>query len=141
MKLRYEFDLTDAENTKRSGGTDLPGALPILVRDSGVLAGGTDYLYKDNEPQAQLCLAAADDLGMFLRLTADGTEYLSCGDADDLAETVDVRGDDLLVSRGLFIPVRTALSAIRYFAENGQPDPAVKWIKPEDLPEDGNYII
>ena len=79
--------------------------------------------------------------GMFLGITADGTEYLSCGDADDLAETVDVRDDDLLVSRGLFIPVRTALYAIRYFAENGQPDPAVKWIKPEDLPEDGNYII
>ena len=141
MKLRYELDLTAPDYSRTSGGTDLPGALPILLRNSGLLQGGTGYIYKDTEPHAQLCVAAADDLGMFLGLTIDGEEYLSLGDADALSETVDVWGDDLLISRGLFIPVKAALTAARYFAETGKPDPAVKWITPAELPEDGNYII
>lgn len=141
MKLRYELDLTDPEYSQKTGGTDLPGALPLLVRESGILDGGTGYLYKDSEPKAQLCIACADGLGMFLGMTAGGREYLSVGDADALSETIDVWGDDLMVSRGLFIPVRSALYAIRHFAETGEPDPSVQWISPEELPEDGNYII
>ena len=45
------------------------------------------------------------------------------------------------IARGLFIPVTAALYAIRHFAETGQPDPAVQWVSPEELPEDCNYII
>ncbi|MBP0975535.1 MAG: hypothetical protein J6P20_05665, partial [Oscillospiraceae bacterium] len=99
MKLRYELDLTDPGYSQKTGGTDLPGALSLLVRESGILDGGTGYLYKDSEPQAQLCIACADGLGMFLGMTAGGREYLSVGDADALSETIDVWGDDLMVSR------------------------------------------
>ena len=141
MKLRFELDLADPAYSQQTGGTDLPGALPLLVKESGILHGGTGYLYKDSEPQAQLCIACADNLGMFLGLTAGDREYLSVGDADALSETIDVWGDDLMVSRGLFIPVRKALYAIRYFAETGQPDPDMQWISPSELPEDGNFII
>ena len=141
MKLRYELDLTDPEYSQTAGGTDLPGALPLLVRESGILQGGTGYLYKDSEPKAQLCIACADESAMFLGMKSGDSEYLSLGDADALSETIDVWGDDLLVSRGLFIPLRKALYAIRYFAETGEPDPALQWISPEELPEDGNYII
>ena len=141
MKLRYELDLTDPEYSQTVGGTDLPGALPLLVRESGILQGGTGYLYKDSEPKAQLCIACADESAMFLGMKSGDSEYLSLGDAGALSETIDVWGDDLLISRGLFIPLRKALYAIRYFAETGEPDPALQWISPEELPEDGNYII
>ena len=141
MKIRYELDLADPEYSQLAGGTDLPGALPILLRDSGLLRGGTGYVYRDTDADETLCIAASDDLGLFLGITADGKEWLSCGDPDDLTETVEVWGDDLLISRGLFIPTKTALAAARYFAETGKPDPAVKWISPEELPEEGNFII
>jgi 4-alpha-glucanotransferase len=36
MKIRYVLDLADPEYSQLAGGTDLPGALPILLRDSGL---------------------------------------------------------------------------------------------------------
>ena len=141
MKLRYELDLNQPDNKQISGGTDLAGALPILVKASGILQGGTGFLYKDSEPQAKLRIAAENELGIFLGMTAGDQEYLSLGDADALAETVGVLGDDQQIARGLFIPVTAALYAIRHFAETGQPDPAVQWVSPEELPEDCDYII
>lgn len=141
MKLRYELALTGPSAGQQSGCTDLPGALPLLLKQSGILAGGTGILCKDSEPQAQIRIAASADSGVYLGLTADGKVYLSLGDAEALSDCIPVGDDGQTVSRGLFLPDGTALAAIRFFAETGQPDPAVTWIAPEELPEDGSCII
>ena len=141
MKLRYSLTFSGTSNGTQNGCTDLPGALPLLLKQSGILQGGTGYLYKESQPQAQIFLAAAADLGVFLGLTAGDTVYLSLGDADALTDCVSISDDDTQISRGLFIPAKIALPVIRFFAETGQPDPAVTWISPEEMPAEGSYII
>ena len=65
---------------------------------------------------------------------------LSLNDYGKLAETIDVWGDDLLISEGLFIDFQIAWAAIQEYVNSGTIYENVEWIGPDDLPEGGNYI-
>lgn len=53
-------------------------------------------------------MSANNECGVFFGVTKSGKEYLSLCDINTLSELVDVWGDDLNVSKGLFIDENTA---------------------------------
>ena len=140
MKIRFQIDLDREDGELLTGGTDLAGALCVLLESSGALRSGTGTLETDAATGTRLVFAAHPERGVSLCIE-DGEEIrLTCGSRDALEETVEVRAEKP-VSAGLFLPQTEALDAIRYFAETGTPDPFVTWITPEELPESGGYFI
>ncbi len=142
MKLRFDIALK-GKNERLAGETDFPDALCTLLQAGGALKNSMGYVYTDLIPDAKLCIAASEGCGVYLGITANGTESLSLHDAEALAECTEISGDDgeKPVSRGLFLPPAEALRAIRCFAKTGLPLPEMNWITPEELPEEGAYII
>ena len=45
------------------------------------------------------------------------------------------------ISKGLFLPKELAYEVILDFFETGKASDKIRWITPEELPEDGNYIF
>jgi len=140
MKIRYEIELTGASPRTLSGGTDIAGALCILLQSANVLEGCSGSIETDTN-QAKLLLEADKDCGVYLCLTNRDGVYLSLKNADDLAETIERGGEERLVARGLFIPPADAMKALRSFAENGKPAAALQWTTPEELPDDTEFLI
>lgn len=96
-----------------------------------------DESYSDLE----ICLVSILDAGVFIGVTMDEREYLSLKDKELLTELIDVWGDELNVSRGLFVSVDEALNALDIILENHKLCDLLNWITPEEMPEDSNYII
>jgi hypothetical protein len=77
-------------------------------------------------------------LGYYLKyLDATRSEWLSLGDKSRLSEVV--CPDDWQASAGLFLAPDDAWNAIREFSESGQKSVGVTWIRPQDMPPDGNW--
>ncbi|MCQ2408146.1 MAG: hypothetical protein MJ065_06415 [Oscillospiraceae bacterium] len=140
MKIRFQIDLDRADGELLAGGTDLAGALCVLLESSGALRSGTGSLETDAAAGSRLVFAAHPELGVSLCMEDGGEIRLTCGSRDALEKTVEVRAEKS-VSAGLFLPLAEALDAIRYFAETGTSDPFVTWITPEELPEGGCYFF
>lgn len=140
MKLQYEIELTGDSPRTLSGGTDIAGALCILLQSANVLESCSGQIEAEKS-KAKLRLEARKDCGVYLCLTNKEGTYLSLRDSDDLAESIDCGGEEYMAARGLFIPPADAMKAIRGFAVSGKPADTVKWIMPEELPEGTEYII
>jgi len=100
---------------------------------------GTITITEDNR-QLAVSVAAVKEYGVYIGIYAGDECYLSLYDRDKLEDVVDVWGDGLYVSQGLFISPELAWSCIRGFLETGERLGEIDWITPDDLPEEGNYI-
>lgn len=67
-------------------------------------------------------------------------EKLSLYDETKLNEVEDGANCRLYVSTGCFLPKEMAWEVIRYFLETGKASDKIRWISPDDIPEDGNYF-
>lgn len=96
--------------------------------------------YTENETEANLSIAAVNGYGVYIGFSDESRECLSVSDKTKLDSVIDVWGDGLYVSEGLFISPQSAWQCICNFIETGDISEDIDWITPDDLPEDGNYI-
>ena len=87
-----------------------------------------------------VCISAQKELGFFISITDDENTYLSLGDKNALNETVDVWGDGLYISKGLFIPLAIAWKGLEEYMLFNKLSDEIKWITSDEIPEDGNFI-
>lgn len=78
--------------------------------------------------------------GIFIHYISITEEKLSLYDSTKLTEVVDGANCELWVSTGLFLPKELAWEVIKEFLETGKASDKIKWILPDDIPEDGNYF-
>lgn len=96
--------------------------------------------YTENEKKSGLSIAAVNEYGVYIGFSDENRECLSISDRSKLSTVIDVWGDGLYVSEGLFISPQQAWRCICEFIETGNISEEIDWITPDDLPEEGNYI-
>ncbi|MBE6875903.1 MAG: hypothetical protein E7496_04145 [Ruminococcus sp.] len=108
--------------TKNETFPDLVGSLSI--EDIGV----------------SIFICVEKEAGFHVGITNDSGTYFSLGNKSLLAELVDVWGDDLYISKGLFIPSHLAWKAIEKYIASQKLCTEISWITPENLPEEANFL-
>ncbi len=137
----YNIDTTEGGYDNLTASFKTFGKLKKSLLRDGHIPDCVGTIESDDAPENKICIASIKELGVFLGITLNEDEYLSLSDRDALETTVDVWGDDLLVSEGLFIPEELAWNGIEKFLTDGALYDKIQWISPDELPEDGNYII
>lgn len=66
--------------------------------------------------------------------------YLTLGDRNTLNETVDIWGDGLYISKGLFIPFSLAWKGLEEYLIYHKLSNKINWITSDEVPEEGNFI-
>lgn len=97
--------------------------------------------YKTDDKKSRLAIAALEEYGVYLGYSSNNTKYLSLFDRNKLSNILDVWGDGLYVSEGLFIAPETAWKGICEFVATGNMYSGIEWITDRDIPDDGNFII
>ena len=90
------------------------------------------YLTLDNLPNVSICISAQKELGFFISITDDENTYLTLGDKNALNETVDVWGDGLYISKGLFIPFPIAWKGLEEYMLFNKLSDEIKWITSDE---------
>ncbi|MCM1508130.1 MAG: hypothetical protein NC177_13525 [Ruminococcus flavefaciens] len=134
--ITYDIDMTEDEYVHFEGET-LEELKEFLYPDRFMDCCG--YI-DDRENCIGIALASVKEYGVFLAYHSDGKTNLSLHDKNNLEELVDVWGDGLYVSAGLFIPPEIAWQCICEFVTTGSIHYNIKWISPDDLPDGANYI-
>lgn len=134
MNITYNIDMTENEYVHFEGKT-LDELKDFLYPDRFMDCCG--YINGDNNG---IALASVKEYGVFLAYHSDGKTNLSLHDKNTLDKVVDVWGDGLYVSQGLFIPPEIAWKCICEFVNTGSIHYNIEWISPDDIPEGGNYI-
>lgn len=96
--------------------------------------------YSSESSILRLSIAANKEYGVYLGFSNSTNNYLSLANVNKLEETIDVWGDDLLVSIGLFIAPKIAWEGICEFITQGTMCKKIEWLNSENLPDGGNYI-
>lgn len=96
--------------------------------------------YKDEIGDTDLCIAALKGYGVYLGYVAADGSWLSVSDRSKLCSLLDVWGDGLYVSEGLFINPHLAWEAICEFVKTGRRSMDVEWMSYDELPEEGNCL-
>ena len=65
-------------------------------------------------------------------------DLLSLNNENKLAEVAET-AEEIYASIGLFLPIELAWEGILDFIKTGKASPKIKWITPEEIPEDGNW--
>ena len=139
--IHYNTDTTDSGYDQIRGEAEDINELKSIIFNDGSFSDCVGYIRADNLENTSVCVCAVKELGVFLGISLDSKEYLSLNDSGLLNEVVDVWGDDLYVSKGLFIPAELAWIGIEELITNGKLSEKIQWIDPKELPEGGNYII
>ena len=134
MSATYDIDLTENEYVHFSGKT-LDELKDFLYPDRFMDCCG----YIDNKGKG-IALASVKEYGVFLGYHDGESTRLSLHDRNNLDKVVDVWGDGLYVSEGLFIPPEIAWKCICELVTTGSIQYDIEWISPDDIPEGGNYI-
>ena len=141
--MKIDIDKTEDDYVHFEGNTI--EELEAFIYENSVFAdccGVIDYSEEsDGNEGAQLWIAALKEYGVYLGYMKGERIKLSLRDRTKLGSVLDVWGDGLYVSEGLFIPPEAAWKCIRDFAGSGEVSEDIDWISPDDLPEEGNYII
>ncbi len=98
--------------------------------------------FEDNELMSGLTIGVNQTYGIYLKYVNLNTfeEKLSLYDESKLNEVVDGANCELWASTGLFLPKELAWEVIKEFLETGKASDKIKWISPDDIPENGNYL-
>lgn len=142
--IRYQIDTTENGYLSYEGSIRVIDELKALLYNNEVFTDCCGYIYTDVAKDASLCVAAVKEHGVFLAYKKEGKppfERLSLCNRNQLHEVVDVWGDGLDVSEGLFISPELAWEGICEFALRGNMHKDIEWIEVDEIPEDGNYII
>jgi hypothetical protein len=99
--------------------------------------GEATVTFQDGDHAIGLILIADRDLGYYLNYGSPGDTWLSLGDPSRLAEVV--CPDDWQASAGLFVRPDRAWLAVTEFCRSGLRSSKIEWIRPEDLPPQGNW--
>ncbi len=135
--IHYSIDTTKNGYNNLEGEVEsLTELKQILVKNNAVpdLVG---YLTVND---VSICICAEKELGFFIEITDGEDMYLSLGDKGALSEVIDVWGDGLYISKGLFLPVPLAWKGLEEYIIHNSLCDEINWITPDELPEDGNYI-
>lgn len=139
--LQYDLDLLDDEYTKLEGSVySFDELQEIICKDKNIVE-FVGRIKDDNCPEFEVCIATITDVGIFIGIAKDKKEYLSLKNRDTLTELIDVWGDELNVSRGLFVDADKGLSALNIILKEHTLCDMLAWITPDQLPEGSNYII
>ena len=139
--IHYDIDTTENGYDSIEGNAATVDELKkVLLKDSRI-QDMIGYLSIDEAPEISICIAAESSLGFFISITDDTDDtQLTLGDRNALSDTIDLWGDELYVSKGLFIPFEDGWSALEEYINNGKLSDKINWISSADIPEDGNYI-
>ena len=98
--------------------------------------------FEDNELMSGLTIGVNQTYGIYLKYVNLNTfeEKLSLYDESKLNEVVDGANCELWASTGLFLPKELAWEVIKEFLETGKASDKIKWISPDNIPENGNYF-
>lgn len=138
-EIKYNIDITEA-GYKHFEGTSLQELETFLYPDG---------IFKDccgiitcigDKGCVNISVASVSEYGVYIGFSDKEHTYLSISDRSKLSSVVDVWGDGLYVSEGLFISPQSAWKCIRELLETGNLCREVDWITPDELPEEGNYI-
>ena len=99
--------------------------------------GEAGITFRDGERVVSLLFITDPQWGYYLKYNAGVDEWLSLGDSTLLEKVI--CPDDCQASAGLFISAEKAWLAIREFCVAGTRCSQIDWIRPRDVPPDGNY--
>lgn len=103
------------------------------------------YINTDTFKNMCLFISFVKEIGVFIAISNEpnGPTFLSLFNRTTLSEVVDIEvkyGNEIYVSKGLFIPAELAWIGVEEFITNGVKTNKIQWITPKDLPEEGNWI-
>ena len=101
--IHYDIDTTENAYCNIEGDVESLNELKQILFKNDVVPDLVGYLTFDNLPNVSICISAQKELGFFISITDDENTYLTLGDKNALNETIDVWGDGLYISKGLFI--------------------------------------
>ncbi len=138
-KIEFNIDTTEGDYIRFEGHT-LQELKAFLYPDRIFKDCCGTITLKESKKQLDISIAAVKEYGVYIGVSDENQSYLSLSDRDKLENVVDVWGDGLYVSEGLFISPRLAWRCICGLLETGERSGEIEWITPDDLPEEGNYI-
>lgn len=96
--------------------------------------------YKSEDVESYMDIIDGNDMGYYLHYinSKEKFEKLSSGSSERLTEVIEY-DVDCYASAGLFVPVDTALKEIEFFCKTGSITDNIKWINPNEVPEEGNW--
>lgn len=141
VEVYYDIDLTENEYVHFDGKT-FREFEDFLYKDK-IFKDCCGYInvHDNGVKTATIAIASLRDYGVFIGYSDRNEEKLSLADRSRLDSVLDVWGDGLYVSEGLFIEPEKAWKAITEFVSSGKITQDIEWITPDDIPEDGNFII
>lgn len=96
--------------------------------------------FENNEHVSDITIGTNIEYGIFLHYMSRTDDKLSLYDETKLNEVADGANCELWVSTGLFLPKELAWEVIKEFLETGKASNKIRWISPDDIPENGNYF-
>ena len=136
----YDLDTTENGYSKLEGEVQSISELKSLLTINERISDCTGYLTAEGLKRNSICIAALSELGISIAITDAEGVHLTLQDADKLTEVVDVWGDGLNISIGLFIPEKLAWQVLAEYINNRTFSKETQWIMAADIPEGGNYI-
>lgn len=138
--LHYNIDTTENNYDKIQGDAETLNEIKSVLIKDDTTPDCVGYITIDDMPNSTLCFSVQKELGVFLGITDNSGIHLSLFNSEKLDDVVDVWGDGLYISIGLFIPEELAWKGLEKYILNGTLWNQIKWIIPDDLPESGNFI-
>ena len=136
----YDIDTTENGYSKLEGEVRSITQLKSILTSAGRIADCTGYLTIEGLKRNSICIAALSAYGVSIAITDAEGVHLTLQDADKLTEVVDVWGDGLDISIGLFIPEELAWQVLAEYINDRTFSKETQWIMSVDIPEGGNYI-
>ncbi|MBR1553860.1 MAG: hypothetical protein IJ644_00530 [Oscillospiraceae bacterium] len=137
--IHYNIDTTE------NGYNSLIGKVKSLEELKNILA--KNEVFPDlvgslsiEDIGVSVCICVEKEAGFHVGITDDSGTYFSLGNKELLTELVDVWGDDLYISKGLFIPPHLAWKAIEEYITFQKLCAEINWVTPENLPEEANFL-
>ena len=138
--IHCDIDTTENEYCNLEGDVESLIELKEILFKNDVVPDLVGYLSSDSAPNVSVCISAQKELGFFISITDDENTYLTLGDRNTLNETIDVWGDGLYISKGLFIPFSIAWKGLEEYLMFNKLSDNINWITSHEIPEDGNFI-
>ncbi|MBR1599071.1 MAG: hypothetical protein IJ661_09200 [Lachnospiraceae bacterium] len=139
--LHYNIDINVNNYTNIQGEAESLITIKKLLTKDCVIPDFVGYITFDNLSKHSICFSSQNDLGIFIGISDNTGIHLSISDENKLNEVIDVWGDGMYISKGLFVPDFLAWEGIEEYITLGRLCDKINWITPNDLPEDGNYIL
>ena len=117
--IHYDIDTTENGYGKLDGDAENVNELrQVLMKDDRV-PNMKGYLSLDEMPDVYVCIASENELGFFISISDDDDIKLTLGNSATLSDTIDLWGDGIYVSKGLFIPLDDAWDALEEYLNTG----------------------